>query len=177
MAATKIMKSFQSSRNKQFGTTAVEFAIIGMLLFTLLFGIIEFGRMFYVFNSVQEVTRHAAREAVIRWTDKVSQDAAKNLALFGGTSLLGATEIKSSNIDIKYLQADGISEVKKFPSNSAENISACLYPSNTVDCIAFVQVSITGATYKPMIGLFPFLKISIPTSTVTMPAESMGYAG
>jgi hypothetical protein len=172
----KIMKNFQNSNHQQYGVAVVEFAIIAMLLFTLLFGIIEFGRMFYMFNSVQEVTRRAAREAVVRWIDTASQDAAKNLALFGGASLPAGAEITSANITIRYLK-DNYGEVTKFPSDGEDNILACLYPNELVDCIAFVQVSITGATYQPMVGLFPFLEISIPPSTVTMPAESMGNSG
>jgi Flp pilus assembly protein TadG len=172
----KIMKNSRNLFLQQCGVAAVEFAIIAMLLFTLLFGIIEFGRMFYVFNTVQEVTRRAAREAVIRWIDTASQNEAKNLALFGGASLPAGAEITSANITIEYLKANG-GEVTKPPNDAEENILACLYPSESVDCIALVQVSISGATYVPMVGLFPFLAIPIPASTVTMPAESMGYSG
>jgi hypothetical protein len=38
-------------------------------------------------------------------------------------------------------------------------------------------VSITGESYAPMVGLFPFLSVPIPVSTVTMPVESLGYTG
>ena len=113
---------------------------------------------------------------MIRWIDAGSQDEAKSLALFGGGSLPAGAEITSTNINIEYFKADG-GEITKPPSDAEENILACLYPNESVDCIALVQVSITGATYLPMVGLFPFLEISIPASTVTMPAESMGYSG
>lgn len=170
----KIMKNSQNTARQQRGVATVEFAIIAMLLFTLLFGIIEFGRMLYVFNTVQEVTRRAAREAVVRWTDTASQDAAKNLALFGGVSLPAGAEIADSNITIEYLTASG-GTPSPLPTSASDNIAACL--TGPAGCIALVRVSITGATYAPMVGLFPFLAIPIPASTVVMPAESLGYTG
>ncbi len=169
-----MMKITQKTPYQQRGVAVVEFAIIAMLLFTLLFGIIEFGRLFYVFNTVQEVTRHAAREAVVRWVDNSSTSPAKTLALFGGTNLPAGAEITAANINIDYLTAAGGTPTP-FPGSAADNISACL--SGPDGCIALVQVSITGATYAPMVGLFPFLAVPIPASTVTMPAESLGYRG
>lgn len=169
-----MMKITQKTHYQQRGVAAVEFAIIAMLLFTLLFGIIEFGRLFYVFNTVQEVTRHAAREAVVRWVDNSSTSPAKTLALFGGTSLPAGAEITAANINIDYLTAAG-GTPSPFPGSAADNISACL--SGADGCIALVRVSIAGATYAPMVGLFPYLSVTIPDSTVTMPAESLGYRG
>lgn len=170
-----MMKISQNTSNQQRGAAAVEFAIIAMLLFTLLFGIIEFGRLFYVFNTVQETTRRAAREAVVRWVDEMDDDTeVESLVLFGGTSLPAGAEITAANINIEYLTADGHTP-DPFPGSPEDNIAACL--SGPDGCIALVRVSITGATYVPMVGLFPFLAVPIPASTVTMPAESLGYRG
>jgi len=168
-----MMKNY-SRRQRQQGAAAVEFAIIALLLFTLLFGILEFGRLFYVYNTVQEVTRHAAREAVVRWVDNSNTSPAKVLALFGGASIPAGAEITAANIDIQYLTASG-AVPSPFPLSASDNIAACL--TGPAGCIALVQVSIIGANYAPMIGLFPFLNLPIPASTVTMPAESLGYTG
>lgn len=176
-----------NQRAKQGGVAAVEFAIIAMLLFTLLFGIIEFGRLFYVLNAVQEVTRQAARVAVVNWVDYSNTSPAKSAALFGGTSLPMGAEISAGNINIEYLTASGDTP-NPFPGSAADNISACL--TGPSGCIALVRVSIIGASgsscpvpdtdkacYTPMVELFTFLNIPIPASTVTMPAESLGYNG
>ncbi len=168
-----MMKNY-SRRQRQQGAAAVEFAIIALLLFTLLFGILEFGRLFYVYNTVQEVTRHAAREAVVRWVDNSNTSPAKVLALFGGASIPAGAEITAANIDIQYLTASG-AVPSPFPLSASDNIAACL--TGPAGCIALVQVSIIGANYAPMVGLFPFLNLPIPASTVTMPAESLGYTG
>lgn len=169
-----MIKNDGKYQSQQQGAAAVEFAIVALLLFTILFGILELGRLFYVYNTVQEVTRHAAREAVVRWVDNSSTSPAKVLALFGAATLPGGAEITATNIDIQYLTASG-SVPSPFPASAADNIAACL--TGPGGCIAFVQVSIIGASYVPMVGLFPFLSLPIPASTVTMPAESLGYTG
>lgn len=192
LSGDDIMSQYQiNHHDQQRGAAAVEFAIIAMLFFTLLFGIIEFGRMFYMINTVQEVTRRVAREAVIRWIDSANQSTAKNLALFGGVSFPGGGEITANNIDIRYLDASGVEILSsQLPTSAPNNIAACLGGASYGTCIAYVQVSIVGVSgascpspntakvcYIPMIGLFPFLSVPIPASTVTMPAESMGYTG
>ena len=168
-----ITKKTHRTQRRQQGMAAVEFALVAILFFSLLLGIIEFGRLFYLNNTVQEVTRSAAREAVVRWVNE--QNTIKNLALFGKTSLPAGIEIGAGNITIDYLNTSNGTPIATLPASAEDNISACVNGAN--NCIAFVRVSISGATYHPMIaGLFPFLSVPIPASTVTMPAESMGYS-
>lgn len=192
----KMMNVFyRVSAQDQRGVAAVEFALVASLLLILLFGIAEFGRMFYVFNTVQEVTRHAARMAVVNEASVSSRANIKNSALFDQKTMPAGAEVGIENIDIHYLTEElvRISE-SKLPTTGEDNLSACSDPSSNYDCIAFVRVSIIGATYAPMVSFFsginitafpfsekePFrvdLRIPIPASTVTMPAESMGYSG
>lgn len=171
----KLVQSYKHNHHLNRGVATVEFAIIALLFFILLFGILEFGRLFYVFNTVQEVTRRAAREAVVTWAPD-NEVAIKQAALFGSSRLLAGAEITTFNIAIDYLNGDGDPiPTGSLPSSPANNIEECLAASAI--CIAYVQVSITGATYVPMVSLFPFLAVRIPASTVIMPAESMGYSG
>src|SRR5512139_2639955 len=64
---------------RQRGASIVEFAFIAMMFFTLLFGIVEFGRLFFNINSVQEITRRAAREQVVRWVS--GSDTVQRIAM------------------------------------------------------------------------------------------------
>lgn len=190
-----MIKISQNTNQDQRGVAIVEFAIVASLLFILLFGIFEFGRLFYVLNSVQEVTRRAAREAVVRWAvnNSTIENQIKENALFASTHLPAGAEISKSNITIDYLDLDRQPIVGGLPANPGENITRCVSEPPT-GCIGYVRVRITGATYVPMAGFFsgieykgfPFsagnsfkvdLRIPIPLSTVTMPAESMGYPG
>lgn len=167
------LASVISSRQSQRGAAAVEFALVAMLLFVVLLGILEIGRMLFVFNTVQEITRRAAREAVVRWVDNSDTSPAKALALFGAASPPGISELTAANIQIDYLTEDGVSHPQPFPSSPGENMTACLsVPSG---CIALVKVAVVGVSYRPMAGLFPFLAIPVPAATVIMPAESLGY--
>jgi Flp pilus assembly protein TadG len=60
MNAPKIITPFQ-----QRGVAAVEFALIASIFFTLLFGVMEMGRILFYMNSAAEVTRLGARVAVV----------------------------------------------------------------------------------------------------------------
>lgn len=55
----------QSRRQTQRGVAAVEFALVAMILFSLLLGIMEFGRLMFTWNSAVEATRRGARLAVV----------------------------------------------------------------------------------------------------------------
>jgi hypothetical protein len=154
------------------GIATVEFALVCMVFFTLLFGALEFARLLYVYNSLQEVTRRAAREMTVRWID--DEAAVKTLALFGRTSLPAGAEITTSSINIEYLAADG-SVVTAFPSDPGDNLSACGDVARSASCIVSVRVSINNIRYTPMLSLFSFLNLNLPASSVTMHAESMGF--
>ena len=156
----------------QGGAAAVEFALVSLLFFTLLFGILEFGRLLYLYNTVQEVSRRAAREAVVRWIDQT--DAVKTLALFGGTALPAAPEVTAANITIRYLNKSG-AEVTLPPLDPGDNLSACGDITRTASCIDSVRVSIDNVSYTPMVSLFGFLNIALPASVVVMHAESLGF--
>jgi Flp pilus assembly protein TadG len=54
-----------SDRN---GVAAIEFAVVAPLLFTLLLGIVDVGRMFYVRQSLEYATEQAARYYVLNPT-------------------------------------------------------------------------------------------------------------
>jgi Flp pilus assembly protein TadG len=53
------------NRFRQRGISAVEFAIVGSVLAILLLAILQFGRMVYTMNVMQEGARRAARVAAV----------------------------------------------------------------------------------------------------------------
>lgn len=159
---------------RQQGVAAVEFAIVSLLFFTILFGILEFGRMLYLYNTMQEVTRSGARAAVVRWVDQTA--TIKSIAFFGGTAIPAGAEVTSADMTIEYLNKAGVVvPVLNRPVDPGDNLSACGDNTRTAECIYSVRVSIVGVSYRPMVNLFNFLNIALPTATVTMHAESMGF--
>ena len=63
--ATRLAKSIRSTQ----GTTVVEFALISILLFTLLFGILEGGRVFHSWLVITNEAREGARWGAVRCVD------------------------------------------------------------------------------------------------------------
>ena len=169
----------QAGQRKQVGVAAVEFSLVCLLFFTLLFSILEFGRMLFVFNTMQEVTRSAAREATVSWIDQVA--IVKQKSLFGGGAIPAGAEVAAANIRIEYLDKTGV-VITAFPSDPGDNLSACNDTTRVQSCIVSVRVSIVdtadsnqGVYYAPMVTLFSFLRIRLPVSTVTIHAESLGF--
>src|SRR5688572_31322715 len=54
------MKRIRDRQNER-GTSVAEFAVVALLFFTLIFGIIEFGRLLYTHNALTDATRRGAR--------------------------------------------------------------------------------------------------------------------
>jgi len=70
-------------RTVQRGQSLVEFALGAILLFTLIFGIIEFGRLIYAYSVVANAAREGARFASVNPTATAGdvQAAAQALAV------------------------------------------------------------------------------------------------
>ena len=174
------MKTFSLTSHKhQKGAAAVEFALICMLFFTILFGILELGRMMYLYNTMQEVTRRGARAAVVRWIDQGA--AIKSIALFGGTSIPAGSEVTTANIKIEYLNKAGAA-ASPLPVDPGDNLAACGNITLATSCIYSVRVSIVDIdgtsllSYSPMVSLFSTLfNVNLPAASVTMHAESLGF--
>ena len=67
-------------RRDQRGAAAVEFALIASLLFMVLFGIIEFGRLFSELEVLNSAAREGARVAAVRGTGDEVADAVATAA-------------------------------------------------------------------------------------------------
>lgn len=169
------MRSHPAPSGRQHGAALVEFALVALLFFTLLFGVLELGRMLYIINTMQEVTRRAAREAVVRWTTE--QATVKTLALFGGSAIPAGAEVTSGNIVIEYLNKAG-ELVTAPPEDPGDNLSACNDVTRAASCIYSVRVYISGVTYTPMLSMFANFHITTTGhyASVTMHSESMGFA-
>jgi Flp pilus assembly protein TadG len=135
-----------NTRLRQRGTTTVEFAIVGLLVITLLFAIIEFGRILFTLNMLQEGARRAARVAAVC---AVSDSAIADKALFA--NLPGLT---TSNVHVEYLNASGT-------------------PTVTFDDIRYVRVRIVNYSFPIAI---PFINptFAAPEFSSTLPRESLG---
>lgn len=183
----------RSAPHRQRGAAAVEFALILIPFLFLLLGIMEFGRLFFVINTAQEVTRRAAREQVVCWATQAA--GVQRLAVFGsgtrcgtgsaGTvALPGGGEVTNATVNLGFYNtlADAVGQsnpiVPAGGSVPQSNVNNCLL--NDPSCIRFVRASLQTAggapvNYSPMVGFFStMLDIPLPGSTVIMPAEALG---
>jgi hypothetical protein len=113
--------------SRQRGVAAVEFAIVSSLLFTVLFGVMEMGRLLWTWNAAVEATRYGARLAVV---------CDKNDSHIKSRMIGRLPSLASGNIVVSYLPdactADTCTQV---------TVSLTGYTHDTI--IPFVPLSLT----------------------------------
>ena len=182
---------------RQSGTTAIEFALLATVFFTFMFGLLEVARAVFLWGTLQEVTRHAARAAALTdFTDAAAVSALRRAAIFRDSAgpLLLADPVDDSYVRIDYLSQDaGGATALVDPGGSCprQNLINCAADPHGAACIALVRArlclptSAPGACdpvpYAPMVGLLtPWFAsagapIHLPTAPTVAVAESFGY--
>ena len=144
------------NKHKQKGAETVEFAMIALLFFAILFAIIEFSRALFVWNALAEATRRGARMAVIcPYQSPVPQQVAIFDVIAGslGTSpIIGG--LSSAMVNVRYLNQAGAVEANQ-------------------TLIKFAEVSINGYVHRLLIPLWGS-SLTAPAFTTTLPTESLG---
>lgn len=166
----------------------IEFAFVAFVFFLINWGIFEFGRAFYVRNSIQQITRCMAREAVVFRPSNYG--AAKENCLLNNTwplySLVPGD--LTDAFTIRYLtnggtatEADVAGGTYNPGSGDAARDQVLVCPNGS-NCIRYVQAYVNPATYQEF-GLLRSWFADSSSDTIvesvaatTMPAESMGYA-
>ncbi|WP_158206771.1 TadE/TadG family type IV pilus assembly protein [Pseudoduganella flava] len=158
-----------------------------LILLSLILGTLEVARALYLFNTVQEVTRAAARMASITdFSDAAAMDALKRNALFGRTALPLAPEIGTAQLRIEYLAQSATGDpvaLTQMPACPERNIVNCAQNPQGTSCIAFVRASIcvpggdcTALPYRPLTTLLPrFADMHVPIAATLVKAERLGY--
>ncbi len=146
-------------RTLQKGTSTVEFAIVGALFFTVLFGVAEVARALYVWNALAEATRRGARIAAVC---PVNHSAIRRVAVFdnatggGNSPVVGG--LNSGNIRLEYVDANGV---------------VVADPVGNFSQIRYVRVAIVGYQHRFLVPFFSRL-MNVPPLETTLPRESLG---
>lgn len=138
------------------GMTTVEFAFAGVVVLVVLFACLEIARAMFVWNTLGEATRRAARVAVVCPPNHASVLRAALLNPPGGNA--DSDHIKNlsiANVTIEYLDSAGA------------------VTANIPD-MAFVRISITGFQHTLLIPFYT-RTITVPPFRTTLPVESLGY--
>ena len=145
-----------ASRRKQQGITVVEFAIVGVVFFTVMFGLIDFSRIFFDLAALDESTRRGARVAAVC---PVNDPYIQQVALFNGM----VPTLTAGDIELFYLDIDGAALADPAGANYGD--------------IRFVRVAIDQnfqiQTFIPGIAGM----IDLPSFETTIPSESLGRVG
>lgn len=143
-------------RDRQQGVTTVEFAIIGLVALTVLFALIEFSRLVFVINSLNEATRRGARMASVC---PLNDPAIAQVTIFNPPSGGGSSPIvgglTTSNVAVDYLAQDGLT------------------PTTDYSLVHYVRVRIVNFQHTLLIPLAP-LPFDLPEFPSTLPRESLG---
>lgn len=148
---------------RETGITTVEFAIVASALFLMIFGVVEIGRAFYVYAMLDEVTRRAARLAVVC---PVNDPAVPQMAVFNSSGdpsdsslVYGLTP---AHIVIDYI--DAANNVIASPANPASFIQ-----------IRYVRARIVGFDHTVAVPFVMGLgSIRMPEFESVLPRESLG---
>ena len=140
---------------RQKGVTTVESAVVTLLALTTLFAVLEIGRVFYVFNALEEATRRGARVAAVC---QLNDPAIGQIASFTSSGAPVVGGLSAANIEISYLDLNG---------NLLPN------PAGAFGAINFVRVRIVNYTHQLLIPLF-VTSFTAPPFTAVIPAESLG---
>lgn len=143
------------NRHAQNGTTSVEFAIVALVFFTVMFALIDFSRLFWDMAAMDESTRRGARIAAVC---PVNDPYIAQVALFGGL----IPGLETQHINVQYLDDAG---------TVVGNPAGAGYGS-----IKYVRVSIQNFQLRTFIPGLPSV-ITPPSFETTIPSESLGRVG
>ncbi|PIL41666.1 TadE/TadG family type IV pilus assembly protein [Massilia psychrophila] len=197
MSATKRPIGNSCRRKRlQRGAAAVEFALVIVAFFIVVFGVIELARLMFLFNTLQEVTRRAATAASnTDFTNAGKLNNVRQSAIFrssaGGLVLM--KELTDESIRIDYLwvrrETDGALtmmpiQAGALPSSPAANRRGCLVDPNSESCIRIVRARVCQSGISPNCepmqfqGIVPLLNFSMPLTIATTlaKAESLGIS-
>jgi hypothetical protein len=155
------------------GAAVAEFAVACLFFFTVLIGIIEFGRLLYTHSALTDAARRGARYASVH-----SEDVAcvRNIVIYGekhvdanceptGPPLINGLTAQGVNIAVTYIGAD----TDNLPEEEDETPIDTSYGSN----LGTATVAIENFNFTLGIPLMN-LTITMPNYRTTMSAESAG---
>jgi len=143
-------------RKRQQGLFIVEFAIIAVALFIVVFTVLELARIVWIWNTADEATRRGARVAAVCPINHPAVAEATVFAPAGGgpNSPILRGLSATDNVTVTYLDENGAED------------------TDFTD-IRYVRVSLRNYTVTPLI---PFIDVTftLPPFETTIPSESLG---
>jgi hypothetical protein len=178
-------------RTRQVGSVAIEFSLVAIVFFTIVFATLELARMEFLLNTLEEVTRRAAAAAAnVDYRDTTALRKVQEDAVFRESSgpLALGTPVTSDNVKIDYLSVSkdtwDLSHMHTLPASPAGNQVNCMTDPNADNCIRFVRARVCASMDSdgncdtlPYQMVFPFFNLSgmmLPSAETIVPAGTLG---
>jgi Flp pilus assembly protein TadG len=170
---------------------SVEFALVAIVFFTIVFATLELARMEFLLNTLEEVTRRAAAAAAnVDYRDTAALQKVQADAVFldsPGPLALGAP-VTSNNVKIDYLSVPRATwnptHMSTLPTCPAGNRLNCTTDPNADNCIRFVRARVcdsmdsdgncTGLPYQMVFPFFDLSGMKLPAAETIVPAGTLG---
>lgn len=152
----------QVRRRRRRGASLVEFAFVAILLFMLVFGIIEFGLLVMTMNVMDNAVREGARYAIVNGNQGSSLTGQVQNQV---DSRLGGVQ----NLLVGYSKTSSITVIAVDPSTGAQLLDASNnpVPPEGAQFGQAIQVRLAG-TYKPLLPSLLFLPTSFTLQSTSM---------
>ena len=147
---------YRFTKRGQRGASLLEFAIGATVFLTALFGIVEFGRLFWTHNALRDAARRGTRYATIRKNDSAGIQAVKNVVVYGDPNANPATA------------------TPLVPGLTTSKVAVDYQNYNGIQLGSRATVSITGYQFQfavPLVGG----GLTLPSYRTSLPGESAGY--
>jgi Flp pilus assembly protein TadG len=141
-------------KNQQTGLSTVEFALVAAVMFTMIFGVIEVARAFFVSSALDEATRRGARMAAVC---PINDPAIFQAAAFDNAVL---PDLDAGDIAVEYLDTAG----------AVVGSPAVLAGFRQ---IRYVRVRVVGFQHQMFIPFVSALFV-MPEYATVLPRESLG---
>jgi len=161
----------------QHGAALVEFALIALIFFMILFGLFEFARALFTYNTLVEATRRGARVAAVCPISATGTLQAQQVTVFdpntpdGTSTVTGMFQLSTANVQVSYYNSDSQSA----KPNPAWINGPLVSNSSTYDQITFVRVQLQNLPNFLTLNIpgFP-ISLSLPPIQTTLPSQSLG---
>ena len=152
----------------QRGQTLVEFALVVMVFLVIVFGLLEFARGLWTWNTIVQATRAGARFAVVE-TPSTTDIEIKNYVVYlnsAGTGDPVLPGLTSSNITVSFWKIDPNTGNYVAPPNNGLG-----QPNKYLADV--VLVGITGYNFNFVVPIFG-TSITLPAFTTSLSLEALG---
>ena len=136
-------------RRQEGGSALVEFAASAILLFTLIFGVVECSRAVYTYHFVANVAEEAARYAIVRGASWSSPCAS-----YSSTGCIASSSNVASFVQSQLpagILKSNLSVSTTWPGINATGTTCSSSPANSSGCVVLIKVTYTFAFVSPLL--------------------------